>query len=162
LLTISHERAAELRAHLLSAADEFSTGAVAALQQARNAAGEIKKDDTPLDDKTGWYRKEIQTCLDAANDAVNEVLARQARIYLLFGDESPAGIAAAGVASHLRSVMFALEHRPDSIRDHDAMSRYDQNVTRTREQHEKFNRAARAAFTETRWGRFQRWSVKWL
>jgi hypothetical protein len=106
-------------------------------------------------------RKEIQTCLDAANDAVNEVLARQARIYL-FGDESPAGIAAAGVASHLRSVMFALEHRPDSIRDHDAMSRYDQNVTRTREQHEKFNRAARGACTETRWGRFQRWSVKWL
>lgn len=61
MLTISHERAAELRAHMLNAADAFSTGAIAALQQARNAAGEITKDDAPLDDETGWFRLEIRT-----------------------------------------------------------------------------------------------------
>jgi hypothetical protein len=50
LLTISHERAAEFRAHMLNAADDFSTGAITALHELRSAAGEIKKDEAPLDD----------------------------------------------------------------------------------------------------------------
>src|SRR4051794_26871691 len=65
LVTISHERAAELRAHMLNAAAEFSTGAITALHQARNAASEVKRDDAPLDDDTGWFRPEIKKPLDA-------------------------------------------------------------------------------------------------
>jgi hypothetical protein len=155
VLTISHERAAQLRTHMLNAADEFSTGAISALHQARNAAGEIKKDDTSLDDETGWWRSEIKTSLDAANQAVDDVLARQARIHLLFGDQSPAGIAASGVASQLRNMLMALDHRPDSIRDREAMSMYSRNFNRTIEQHEKFNRAALAALRQSWWDRFR-------
>jgi hypothetical protein len=120
VLTISHERAAELRAHMLNAADEFSTEAIAALQHARNAAGEIKKDDAPLDDETGWFRAEIRAYLDKANQAVDDALAKQARVHLLFGDESPAGIATTGVVSQLRNMLMALDHRhvqPELHRD---------------------------------------------
>lgn len=153
LVTISHERGAELRAHMLSAADEFSTGAIEALQTARNAAGEIKKDEAPLDDETDWFRQDIKTQLDAANQAVDDVIGKRARVHLLFGDQSPAGIAATGVTSQLRNMLSALEHRPDSIRDHEAMSMYSRNFDGTLEQHERFNRAARAALTETWWKR---------
>lgn len=162
LLTISHERAAEFRSRMLSAADEFSTGAISALQQARNAAGEVWKEDTPLDDETGWFRAEIKGHFDAANAAVDDVLAKQARVHFLFGDQSLAGIAAAGVTSQLRNILMALEHRPDSIRDHDAMSSYSRNFTSTLEEHEKFNREARIAVRATWWSRFQRWSVEQL
>src|SRR6476620_10273469 len=75
LLTISHERAAEFRSRMLNAADDFSTGAITALQQARNAAGEIKRDEQPLDDEnTGWFRAELKSYLDAANKAVDDTL----------------------------------------------------------------------------------------
>jgi hypothetical protein len=149
LVTISHERGAELRAHMLNAADGFSTGAIAALQQARNAAGEIKKDDSPLDDDSGWFRSDIKALLDAASGAVDDVLAKQARVHLLFGDQSPAGIAATGVASQLRNMMSALERRPDSIRGNQAMSMYSRNFDGTLQQHEGFNRAALASLRET-------------
>jgi hypothetical protein len=92
---------------------------------------------------------------DTANQAVDEVLAKQARVHLLFGDLTPAGISAAGVTSQFRNVLMALEHRPDSIRDHDAMSSYSRNFSRTLEQHETFNRAARTALTKTWWQRFR-------
>jgi hypothetical protein len=86
LLTISHERAAELRTHMLNAADEFSTRTVAALQAARNVAGEIRNRDAPiLDAATGRFTAEIQKQFDDVNDAVNDVLAKQARVHLLFG-----------------------------------------------------------------------------
>ena len=155
LLTISHERAAELRAHMISAADDFSTGAISALQQARIAAGEVKKDPSrPLGDGKN-FTPEIQAHLDKANGAVDEVLAKQARVHLLFGDQSPAGLAAAGVTSQLRNMLMALEHRPDSIRDPDEMSRYSRNFTSTLEQHERFNLAALVVLQQTWWDRFR-------
>ena len=154
MLTISHERAAELRGHMLSAADEFSTGAIAALQQARIVAGEVKNPATPIWDGMN-FEPEIQAHLDKANGAADEVLAKQARVHLLFGDQSPTGIAAAGVTSQLRNMQMALEHRPDSIRDRDAMSRYSQNFSRTLEQHERFNLAALVALQQTWWDRFR-------
>jgi hypothetical protein len=152
-LTISHERASAIRPRMLDAADEFSTGTVAALQQARITAGEIKKDTSPIVDANGWFIPDIKSYLDAANNAVDDVLGRQARVHLLFGDRSPAGISAGGVIAHLRDIESALEHRPDSIRDHDEMSRYSRNFNGAREQHEEFNRTARDAFTETWWER---------
>lgn len=156
LLTISHERAAELRAHMLNAASDFSTSAIKALQEARIAAGEIKKDNQPLvDEDTGWYRDEIKTHLDAANQAVDDVLANQARVHLLFGDRSSAGVAATGIGTQLRNLGGTLEQRPDSIRDHDTMSAYSRYFDGTREQHEKFNRAALAALNQTWWHRFR-------
>ena len=155
VVTVSHERAAEFRSRMLNAADEFSTAAIAALQQARNAAGEIKKDDAPLDDDTGWFRAEIKSHLDAANQAVDDVFAKQARVHLLFADESPASIAAAGTTAHLQKVMFALDHRPDSIRDHGAMLTYGRNFTGVQEEHEKFNVAALVAIEQTWWTRFR-------
>lgn len=117
---------------------------------------EIKKDDVPLDDDTGWFRPEIQTRLDTANQAVDGVLAKQARIHLLYGDQTPAGIAAAGVTAQLRSVLMALEHRPDSIRDREAMSSYSRNFSRFLEQHESFNRAALMALKQAWWHRLRR------
>jgi len=153
LLTISHERAAELRAHMLSAADEFSTGAIAALQQARVALGEVKNPARPIWDGTN-FEPEIQAHLDKANNAADEVLAKQARVQR-FGDQSPTGIAAAGVTSQLRNMQMALEHRPDSIRNREAMSRYSQNFSRTLEQHERFNLAALVAVQQTWWDRFR-------
>jgi hypothetical protein len=155
LLTISHERAAEFRAHQLNAADDFTISAIAALQEARITAGEIKKDDASLNDTTGWFRKEIQASLDAANIAVDAAIAKRARIGLLFGDGSPVSKAATGVTSQLRNMMSALERRPDSIRDHEAMSAYSRGFDGTIEQHERFNRAALVALNQTWWQRFQ-------
>jgi hypothetical protein len=155
LLTISHERAAEFRAHQLNAADDFSTSAIAALQEARITAGEIKKDDASLNDTTGWFRKEIRASLDAANIAVDAAIAKRARIGLLFGDPSPVAQAATGVTSQLRNIMSALDSRPDSIRDREAMAAYSRGFDGTIEQHEKFNRAALVALNQTWWQRFQ-------
>jgi hypothetical protein len=116
------------------------------------AAHDGADDKTQLfDDETRWFKKEIATYLDAANQAVDDVLTRQARVHLLFGDESLPGIAATGVTSQLRNMLLALEQGPESIRDHETMSMYSRNFTGTVEQHETFNRAARAALTETWW-----------
>jgi hypothetical protein len=133
----------------------FFDRAISALQQARIAAGEVKKDPSrPLGDGTN-FTPEIQAHLDKANGAVDEVLAKQARVHLLFGDQSPAGLAAAGVTSQLRNMLMALEHRPDSIRDPDEMSRYSRNFTSTLEQHERFNLAALVVLQQTWWDRFR-------
>jgi hypothetical protein len=50
-------------------------------------------------------------------------------------------------------MLSALERRPDSIRDHEAMSMYSRNFDGTLEQHESFNRSARAALTKSWWQR---------
>jgi hypothetical protein len=155
-VTISHERASELRAHMLNAADEFSTGAISALMQIRTAAGEVKKDTVPLDDpNSAWWRADIKEHFDAANAAVDGALAKQARVHLLFGDQSDAGIAAAGVTSQLGGMVMAVEHRPDSIRDHGEMSRYSRYFGTTLEQHEKFNLTALVALQQTWWDRLR-------
>ena len=52
-------------------------------------------------------------------------------------------------------MLMALEHRPDSVRDCEHLSRYSRNFTSTLEQHEKFNRAALVALEQTWWHRFQ-------
>jgi hypothetical protein len=162
LLTISHERAAEFRAHMLNAADDFSTGAITALHELRSAAGEIRKDDAPLDDpKTRWFRQEIRARLDAANQAVDDALARRARIDLLFGHTSPVAAAATAVTSQLRNMMSALDSRPDSVRDHDAMSEYSRGFEAAQKQHEQFNRAALAALNKTWWHRFRERQRLW-
>jgi hypothetical protein len=52
-------------------------------------------------------------------------------------------------------MLMALEHRPDSIRDPDEMSRYSRNFTSTLEQHERFNLAALVVLQQTSWDRFR-------
>ena len=156
-------RARGFRGHLRAIIrGELSTGAIKALQEAKNAAGEIRKGDEPLDDpKTSWFRAEIQSYLDAASKAVDDTLAKRARIDLLFGDQSPTGTAATGLTSQLRNMMSALDHRPNSIRDHEAGSMYSRNFDATMEQNEKFNRAARAAIDQTWWERWiERWRIR--
>jgi hypothetical protein len=154
-LQISHERGAEIRTRMLDAADQFSTGVVAALQEARNAAGEVKKAEPPLIESNAHrFKKDVQTRLDVANQAVDHVLAMRARVHLLFGDQSHAGIAATGVVAHLRNMGMALEDWPNSIRDYEAEGRYSRNFQGALEQHEGFNRAARHSIAETWWGRF--------
>jgi hypothetical protein len=151
-------RDAHARTRLLDAADGFSTGTLAALSRARIAAGEIKKNADPLDDESGWWRQDIRVHLDAANEAVDEVLAKQARVHLLFGDQSPTGVAATAVGTRLRNLGGTLEQRPDSIRDHNTMSAYSRYFDQTRAEHERFNRAALAALKETWWQRLrERW-----
>jgi hypothetical protein len=160
-VTASHERAAEFRSKLLNAADEFSIAAIVALQKARNAAGRIREDKSPLVDPTGRFKPDIQSELDAANDAVDDLFAKQARIHLLFGDESPASIAGAGTTAHLRNILMALEHRPDSIHNHGALLMYSRNFTGTQDLHEKFNLAALVVLQETWWDRVrERWQLR--
>jgi hypothetical protein len=168
LLTITHERSAEFRSRMLNAADEFSTGAIEALQQAQVTAGEVMKDSaTPLVDGEG-LRPEIQEQLDKVNAAFDDLLAKQARIHLLFGDHSPAGVAAAGVCSQLRNMGMALDALPhvaldalpDSLRDSAQLGRYQRNFHGTLEQHERFNRLARAELRQTWFGRLRFWLTK--
>jgi hypothetical protein len=161
-LTISHERAAEFRSRMLNAADQFSTAAIAARQQTRDTAGTIMDDDTSLVDEAGSFKPSIKAQLDAANRAVDDVFAKEARVHLLFAGQSAASIAAAGAAAHLQHMLMALEHRPNSIHDLGAMLTYSRNFSGTQEQHEKFNREARIAIRDTWWSRFQRWSVEQL
>jgi hypothetical protein len=152
LIRVSYEQKAELRAHMLDAADQFLAGVVSALRHARNAAGDIKKENVPLLEGD-WFRDEIRAYLDAANDAVDDALAKSARVHLLFGDRSAAGISATGAVEHLRNLNSALEHLPDSVRDRETMSRYSLNFDRARQQQETFARAARAALPEMWWTR---------
>jgi hypothetical protein len=161
LLTISHERAAEFRSHLLNAADEFSTATIVALQKTRDAAGEIGNASGPLVGARGLFLPEIKAQLDAANAAVDDVFAKQARVHLLFGDPSPATLASIGATAHLRNMLIALEHRPDSIRDHAAMLTYSRNFSGAQEQNEKFNLAALVALQETWLDRLRgRWQLR--
>ena len=103
LATISHERAAELRTRMLNAADEFSTEANTAIQQMYVASLEIRK--APLDQ---GYSQEIRTHLDKVSEAVDDTAAKQARINLLFGYDSPAGEAASNAVTWLRSTKLSL------------------------------------------------------
>jgi hypothetical protein len=133
--------------------DAFSTETLAALYRARNAAGEIGKSDVVLYDDADPRMPEIKKLLDAANDAVDEVLAKGARVHLLFGDQSPAGVAATGIGAQLRNVCSALEHQPDSIRGGVAMGIYSKNFGGTLDYHQRFNRAALAVLQQTWWDR---------
>jgi hypothetical protein len=161
LLTISHERAAEFRSHQLNAADGFSTATILALQRVRDAAGEVMDAKGPLVEESGSFKAEIKTHLDAANQALDDAFAKQARVHLLFADWSPATIAAAGAMAHLRNMLMALEHRPDSIHNHAAMLTYSRNFSGTQEQHEKFNMAALTALQQTWWDRLrERWELR--
>jgi hypothetical protein len=122
LATISHERAAELRTRMLNAADEFSTGASAAIQQMYVAGIEIRKEidqrgeggggkrskAKPHSDERG-FSPEIQAHLDKVSEAVDDAAAKQARINLLFGDKSPAGEAAWRTVGWLRSTKLSPE-----------------------------------------------------
>ena len=155
VLTVSHERAAEFRSRMLNAADEFSTAAIAALQQTRDAAGVVLEDKTGLVDDTGSFRPEIKTQLDGANEAVDDVFAKEARVHLLFADQSPASTAAAGATACLRNMLMALEHRADSIRNQAALLTYSRNFTGTQEQHQNFNIAALVAIEQTWWERYR-------
>jgi hypothetical protein len=97
IVTASHERAAEFRERMLNAADDFSTAAIVALQQVREVASEIKGAKEPLvDGMPPSFKPEIKTLLDQANKAVDDVFAKQARVHLLFGDESRTTIASVG------------------------------------------------------------------
>lgn len=152
LARASYERNAELRTRMLDAADDFSTGTMRALQQARNAAGTILKDKVPLlDPQTNWYREEIHAAVDALNDEISSTFARLGRVHLLFGDDTPTGIAASGVAERLRIMTIPIDRRPDSLRDHESMSDYSKAFDRVLELHASFNRAARSAITAS-WG----------
>jgi hypothetical protein len=151
---ISYERAAEIRAHMLGAADEFSTSTLAALTTARNATGAVLRDSTPLLDEGGYWREDIQTAFDAANEAVDLVLAKEARVHLLFGDETPAGVADTAIGQHLRNLVATLEQR-ESLRAHGAGSEYSKYFARTQTDHKVFNRVALTALTETWWQRLR-------
>jgi hypothetical protein len=160
-VTASHERAAEFRSKLLNAADEFSIATILALQKTRDAAGRILDAERPLVDHAGRFKPEIQAELDAANGAVDDVFAKQARVHLLFGDQTPASIAGAGATAHLRNMLMALEHRPDSIHNHAPLVTYSRNFTGTQEQHEKFNLAALVVLQQTWWDRLrERWQLR--
>lgn len=75
LVAASHERAAEFRERMLNAADEFSTAAIVALQQARDVAGKIEDPRTPLRDPgSGFFGAEVSARLDAATQAVTTSL----------------------------------------------------------------------------------------
>jgi uncharacterized protein YoxC len=120
----------------------------------RFTAGEVLKDKTtPLGDERG-FRPEIQKHLDKANEAVDDVHSKQARVHLLFGDLTRAGLAANNTTTDLNSMMMALDHRPDSLRDSEQMSRYSESFTSSQQQHEQFNRAARVAIDQSSWNRF--------
>jgi len=162
IVTASHERAAEFRERMLNAADEFSTAAIVALQQTRDVAGKIEDPTTPLRDPgSGFFGAEISTRLDAANQAVDDVFAKQARVHLLFADSSPATVASLGVLAHLRNMLMALESRPDSIRNNTVRAIYSANFSGTQEQHVKFNQAALVALQETWWDRLlERWRLR--
>jgi hypothetical protein len=51
---------------------------------------------------------------------------------------------------------MALEHRPDSIRAHEAMSMYSRNFSRVLEEHEALNRAALTELNLSWFGQFWR------
>ena len=133
---------------MLNAADEFSTGTAEALQQAHDSAGEIRRDATPLiDPGTNHFSPEAQRYLDAMNDAVGAVLAKRARVDLLFGAKSDAGLAASGVVENLRSMGSALDRLPESVRDRDTFSEYGTHFQGAFTQHGRFNDSARDALT---------------
>jgi hypothetical protein len=159
LATISHERAAELRTRMLNAADEFSTAASAAIQQMYVAAIEIRRDRTgekgkhskakPLTDERR-LNPEIQAHLDKASQAVDETAAKQARITLLFGDESLTGDAASRTVSWLRSAKLSLS-------DPEQMSSFDQSHLGAFANYQRFNSVALQAIERSfpSWHRYR-------
>jgi hypothetical protein len=160
-VTASHERAAEFRERMLNAADEFSTAAIVALQQARAVAGEIIDPRTPLLNEKNAFTAKTKARLDEVNKTVDDVFAKQARVHLLFADSSPATIASVGLTEHLRNMLMALENPPDSIRDNKVRAIYSRNFSGAQEQHVKFNSAALAALQETWWDRLlERWKQR--
>ena len=145
LATISHERAAELRTRMLNAADEFSTAASAAIQQMYVAETEIRRAGTGETggkrSKSKPFREErrfspaIRAHLDKVDQAVDDTAAKQARITLLFGDESLAGDAANRTVSFLRSTKL-------SLLDPEQMSSFDQSHLGAFANYQRFNSVA--------------------
>jgi len=150
-LRIVHERGAELRGRMLDAADEFSASAWKTLQRMRTAAGVMKRSaPAPLvDPETELFLAQFETELDDVNAEMDAMIVKQARVHLLFDDLNEAGIAATAIVTHLRNMDMALNTRPDSVRDHNAMAQYSRNWERTVDATTAFNRAARMQLQDT-------------
>lgn len=124
LLRIRHEREERYRERQLTAADDFSTGVIQAMRLIRDAHGDRSK-------------------IPAAREGVAAAHDRQARIDLLFGNETAPGQAAADVLGvlHATSVAVAAGTQSD-----------DEQYARLWEAwflHEQFNGAARAVARRT-------------
>jgi hypothetical protein len=174
LATISHERAAELRTRMLNAADEFSTAASAAIQQMYVAAIEIRRDGTgeraekrskakQLGDERR-FSPTIQAHLDRVDEAVDDTAAKQARITLLFGDESLAGDAANRTVSFLRSAKLSLgdpeqmsKSTEPSLGDPEQMSSFDRSHLGAFANYQRFNSVALEAIERS----FPSWHRYW-
>ena len=145
LATISHERAAELRTRMLNAADEFSTEANTAIQQMYVASLEIRK--APPDQ---GYSQEIQAHVDKLSESVDDAAAKQARINLLFGYDSPAGEAANSAVTWLRSAKLSLS-------DPEQMGSFDNGHRNAFVYYMQFNQVALEAIERS----FPSWHRYW-
>jgi len=142
---------------VLDAADEFSTRVVSALHTARNTSGDILyTGKNGLADGGEWL-PEIREAFDRVGVAVDEAQAREARVHLLFRDETPAGLAAAEIITRLRNVELALRKRPYSLHEASAMSTYSRNYSAVVSAQAEFSRAALQQLRDTSPQRFWRW-----
>ena len=162
-LSATHERTATLRANMLDAADGFATAEASEAQAAiRIAAGEVLKDRerSLLDAETGWFRHDVGDLLNVANSAVDAVLAKRARVHLLFGSSSHAGGSATAIGNRLRNIEATLERRPDSIRDREAFGEYSGEWDRVVEHHADFTGSVLAALRDSRTRRVRLWLAR--
>lgn len=147
MLRDRYDRAAELRMRMFNVADDFTVAVVAARQRMRTAAGEVlRRPRSPfIDPATDWYTSDFERELNEVNALIDDAIAKSARIYLLFGDRSEAGVDATAMVEHLQGMDMALNERPDSLRNTDAMAKYSLKHERGTTSQEAFNRAARLA-----------------
>jgi hypothetical protein len=102
LARISNDRGAELRGRMLEAADEFIATAIPALIDLNEVAPTILSRDSGGAGITVWGAKPPEQSLPDIRAAVKALELELARVHLLFGAESPTGMAAREVTSALR------------------------------------------------------------
>jgi hypothetical protein len=118
---------------MVDAADDFSTRVVAAIHATRNAADQINELDAAeafgevLIEGSGNWKPAVKEALQRAGAAVDDTQLRSARVHLLFGDESEAGVAATEIITRLRNIELALRDWPHSITQQPGRAQYDRN-----------------------------------
>jgi hypothetical protein len=142
-----HEREERFRERMLAAADDYSTGVVQALLKLNAARQSVATwllvDDAPRsvnrpDDVTG--------AIAAADELVDVVHSRLARVQLLFGESSLAGEAAGEALVKMRATLGTLREIPSTNL---AVARIEFEAAA--KGHAKFNREALAAMRRNEW-----------
>ncbi|HEY3961619.1 MAG TPA: hypothetical protein VGL84_03775 [Gaiellaceae bacterium] len=141
-----HERDERFRERMLIAADDYSTGVVQAMLLLNAARHRVLDELIGKDGKPVTLSDETRGVIATAIERVDDAHSRLARVQLLFGDTTTAGVSANTALASMRATIRCMNEWPRA--DGPGVT---EAFTKAHDAHQAFNRDALAAMRGGRW-----------